>query len=137
MTDYRKPLPLPDQDSKPFWDRVREHNFSMQRCKACGHFRFPPRIICPECSSFDYEWAPLSGRAKVFAHVTYHHIYGPMWASDVPYNVSIIELDEGPKLFSNVVGCKPEEVHVGMPLELVYDDVTEEFTLPKFRPALA
>ena len=125
---------LEELEAKPFWANLREHKLTAQRCKACGKFfTFPPQGSCPHCLGPDYEWIVLSGRGKVYSFVTYHRAWHPAYQDKTPYNVSLIDLDEGPRLISNVVGCKHDEVRIGMPVEIVYDD-REEYTLPLFRP---
>ena len=125
---------LEELEAKPFWANLREHKLTAQRCKACGKFfTFPPQASCPHCLSSDYEWIAVSGKGKVYSFVTYHRAWHPAYQDKTPYNVSLIDLDEGPRLISNVVGCKHNEVKIGMPVEIVYDD-REEYTLPQFRP---
>jgi uncharacterized OB-fold protein len=125
---------LEELEAKPFWANLREHRLTAQRCKGCGKFfTFPPQGSCPHCLSSDYDWVALSGKGRVYSFVTYHRAWHPAYQDKIPYNVSLIDLDGGPRLVSNVVGCKHDEVKVGMPVEIVYDD-REEYTLPQFRP---
>lgn len=131
---YTKPLPVPGPESRPFWEATRRHELRLQRCQRCNQFWFPPSSVCPECLSEQWEWAQVSGRGKVFSFVVMHRPYHPGFKSDLPYNCSIIELEEGPRFLSNVVGCANEELYVGMPVEVTFDDVTDEVTLPKFKP---
>jgi uncharacterized OB-fold protein len=133
MADYAKPLPRPDADSRPFWESCKAHAMALQQCAACGRFRYPPRLTCPHCLSEDARWTPVSGRGQVFLSLVMHRPYGPAWEGDVPYNVAMIELDEGVRLWSNVVGCDPDAVQIGDRVQVSYDDVTPEFTLPRFR----
>ena len=138
MSDtYAKPLPVPTSDSQPFWEACRRHEFRLQRCRACGNFWFPPSSMCQECLSEAWDWTLASGRGTVFSYVVMHRVYHPGFAGDVPYTVAVIALEEGPRFLSNLVDCRPEEVSVGMPVEVVFDDVTAEHTLPKFRPRRA
>ncbi|MGH7929607.1 MAG: Zn-ribbon domain-containing OB-fold protein [Candidatus Binatia bacterium] len=125
---------LEELEAKPFWANLREHRLTAQRCKACGKFfSFPPQGSCPHCLSPEYEWVTLSGKGRVYSFVTYHRAWHPAYQEKTPYNVSLVDLDEGPRLISNVMGCKYDEVTIGMPVEIVYDD-REEYTLPQFRP---
>ena len=125
---------LEELEAKPFWANLREHRLSAQRCKSCGKFfTFPPQGSCPHCLSPEYEWVTLSGKGKVYSFVTYCRAWHPSYQDKVPYNVSLIDLDEGPRLISNVVGCSPDQVKIGMAVEVVYDD-REDHTLPLFRP---
>ena len=82
------------------------------------------------------EWAEASGRGKLYSWTIFYQVYDPAFAEDIPYNVGLIELEEGPSFYSNVVECKNEDLYVGMPLEVTFDDVTEEISLPKFRPTV-
>jgi uncharacterized protein len=134
-TEYIKPIPVPSPESEPFWAAAREHELKLQRCSACDHTWFPPSDICPECMSNRWTWKTVSGKGTIFSFVIFHRPYHPGFRDELPYNVSIIELEEGPRMYSNVVGCSNEDLHVGMPVKVVFDDVTDEVTLPKFQPA--
>jgi len=133
MADYPKPLPRPDGDSAPFWESCRAHAMAVQQCAGCGRFRFPPRLGCPHCLSEETRWTPVSGRGKVYVSLVMMRPPRPAWEGDVPYNLAMIELAEGVRLWSNVVGCDPDAVQIGDAVELIYDDVTPEVTLPRFR----
>jgi uncharacterized OB-fold protein len=87
------------------------------------------------CLSEDFEWTKLSGKGTVFSFVTFHQVYHPAYKGDVPYNVSIIQLDEGPRMISNVVGVPPSDVAVGQKVEVLFDHVSDECTIPRFRLA--
>ena len=91
--------------------------------------------MCSECTSDAYDWNPVSGKGRVFSFVIYHRAYHPGFQGEIPYVVGVIELDEGPRMLSNVVGCKPEEVRCDMPVEVTFEDITDEMSLPKFQPA--
>lgn len=134
-TTYPKPLPKVEPEARPYWESLKAHAMKIQRCSDCGRWFFPPRTLCPGCLSANVEWTPVSGRGTVYASVAYYHPFDPAYKDEVPYNVSIVELEEGVRLMTNVVGCPVEDVVVGMPVEVVYEDVTEEFTLARFRPA--
>lgn len=129
-----KPLPQPSATSRPFWDGCRTHTLMLQRCLHCGTFRFPPRRLCPECLSAEGEWRRGSGRGRIYSFVVYHRLYHPAFAADLPYNVAVVELTEGPKLVSTIVGCANADLRCDMPVEVIFEDVTPEVTLPKFRP---
>jgi len=130
---YQKPLPMPSELSAPFWEACRRHELVIQRCQNCRALRFPPAILCPECLSAVVEWTRVSGGGKIFSFVVFHRVYHPGFAADVPYTVALIELEEGPRLVSNIVDCPPSEVACDLPVEVVFEDVTPEVTLPKFR----
>jgi uncharacterized protein len=134
MADYNKPLPTPDPVTKPFWDSLKAHAIQLQRCGACERFIYYPRPLCPGCLSDRLEWTAVSGRGVVHAFTIPHR--HPNRAFQPPYVVALVELEEGARMMTNLVEVDPtpEAVAVGMSVEIVYDDVTAEVTLPKFRP---
>jgi len=132
VSDYNKPVPVPSIESKPYWEALHEHRLMVPRCDDCGHAWFPPSRLCPNCNSSKFTWTQSSGRGKVFSYVVFHRVYHPGFTGEVPYVVALIELEEGPRLLSNVVGIRPEQVACDMPVSFVFDDITETMTLPKF-----
>jgi len=135
MPDYKKPLPYVYEETRPFWEGAKRHELLIQRCRECGKFVFFPRTLCPYCLSDNMEWVKASGRGKVYSFTISYRTPVPSFREDVPYNVAIIELEEGVHMMSNIVQCKNEDIRVDMPVEVVFDDVTEEITLPKFKPS--
>ena len=136
--DYKKPLPTPTALSQPFWDATKEHRLIFQRCKLCGTAVFYPRDICPGANCFGVgtlEWEQSSGKGKLYSFTVLYQPAHPSFADDVPYVLGIIDLDEGWRIDTNIINVDPKDVKVGMPVEVVWDDVTPEFTLPKFQPA--
>ncbi len=133
MADYLKPLPLPTQETYPFWEYCKKHELRMQKCSQCGCLRYPPSIICPECQSMEAEWTKLTGKGKVYSFVIYHHVYNKSFANDIPYAVAAIKMEEGPRMMGNITGCKIEDIKINMPVEVYFEDITDEFALPKFR----
>lgn len=136
MTDYRKPLPVPNEDTAPFWEGCRQGQLLLKRCLACGAYRSYPAIsvTCPRCLSMDYEWAPASGRGVVYTFGVARHTRDAAWREEIPYTIALVELEEGVRLFTNVVGIDPQQVTLGLPVEVVFDPVTPEISLPRFRP---
>ena len=134
MVQYNKPLPNINGDSKEFWSGCKAHELRFQKCQACGHVRWPPSIICPLCYSKDTRWIVAEGKGRVYSFAVYHTAYHPGFENDLPYVVADVELEEGPRLFTNIVDCSPSEVKCEMPVEVTWEDITEEFSLPKFRP---
>lgn len=127
---------LAEVEAQPFWDNLKEHKLTVQQCNACGtYFNFPPQAMCAKCLSSDNEWVPVSGKGTVYSFVTYHRAWHPAYQDQIPYNVSLVDLDEGPRLVSNVVDETPEKLDCDQPVEVVFEDVTEDVTLYKFRPA--
>lgn len=131
---YKKPLPNLNPDTNPFWDGCKEHQLKFQKCQSCQHVRWPPSIICPVCYSNDTEWITSKGKGRLYTYGVYHQAFQEAFKEGLPYVTAVVELEEGPHLITNVVGCEPGEVRCDMPVEVVWDDVTAEFSLPKFRP---
>lgn len=137
MAEYAKPLPAPDLDSQPFWEGCRARELRAQRCRQCRQLRWPPQAFCPKCYSWDFEWTKLGETGTVYSFVVVHYVSIAAFQGDVPYVVAHITVDgtdERVRLTSNVIGCPWQDVRVGMPVRVVFEDVTPEFTLPKFRP---
>ena len=135
MTDYKKPVPTITPDMKPFFDAAKRHELVAQRCADCGTHRFPAREICSQCLSRRSEWVQVSGSGEVFSYNVMHQVYHPGFAGEVPYAVVVVKLAEGAKMNSNLPGVKPHDIRIGMPVKVVFEDVTDEVTLPKFAPA--
>ncbi len=134
MAVYDKPLPVIDLENAPYWEYCKKHELRLQKCTGCGHIRSRISTICPGCNSMEYEWTKLSGKGKVFSFIIYRRAFHPAYENDIPYCVAIIELDEGPRMQSNVTDCDIEDIAIEMPVEVYFDDVSEDISLPKFRP---
>jgi uncharacterized protein len=135
-----KPIPIPDETSAPFFDGALRGELMLQRCTACGTFMspiayigVPLRVRCVTCFSGDLEWAPSSGRATLYSFVLVHQVDDEAFAADVPYNIAVVETEEGVRLTSQVVGCPNDELEIGMPLEVVFERMSDEVAVPKFR----
>ena len=135
MSEYNKPLPNPSVESKPFWDGCKNHQLLLPHCQRCGNYWFPAGAICPKCLSTEWEWSKSSGKGKIYSFGVYHRLYHKGFEADLPYALVVVQLDEGPRVMSNVVGCAPDKLTCDMAVEVVFDDVTEDTTLYKFRPA--
>ncbi len=131
-----KPVPSPSEDSQPFWDACQRQELIIQRCDDCGHHRFPPSLLCPCCMSMRTTWVKATGKATVFSfQVTYRPFY-PAW--DPPYNVAIVQLEEGPRMHTNIVGVDNDELFIGMPVKVVFEKIEgSDWYLPKFTPLKA
>ena len=129
-----KPIPVPTRETQPYWEGCKQHELRIQKCAACGHYQFYPRLYCTACMSDRVEWVRASGRGKVLSFTIAYRPVTQAFAADVPYAVALITLDEGPQLMSNVVGCPPEKVQIGMPVEVTFEDWTEDISVPKFKP---
>ncbi len=132
--EYRKPLPEPSETTRPFWEGTRARQLRLQRCRDCRKHIFYPRTICPFCLSEHLEWVTATGKGKVYSYTVVRRAMHPAFREDVPYVLAIVELDEGPRLTTSIVGVAPEEVRVDMPVRAAYDDVTPDVTLLKFEP---
>lgn len=130
----RKPVPEVDDEWRPFFDGARQSKLLIKRCKACGVHLAPQHNLCSECLSEALEWTPASGKGTLFTFVLMHQRYHPAFASEIPYNVAVVELEEGPRLNTNIVGTKNSELWVGMPVTVTFEKLSDEVSLPKFRP---
>jgi uncharacterized protein len=129
----RRPRPALTQDNTFWFEGAREHKLLIQRCASCGKLRHPPRPMCGECRSLEWDTVEARGRGTVYSYVVNHHPQVP--AFDYPLAVGLVELEEGTRLVANVVGVEPADVHVGMPVEVEFVDHDPELTLPAFHPA--
>jgi len=129
------PLPRPYQDTAPYWEAAKARRFVLQRCKDCGQHQFYPRGVCSHCLSSALEWVDASGKATVYSFTVNHRAPHPGFQGKTPFVLAIVDLAEGPRMMTNIVDCDPESVTIGMAVEVCFDDVTDEVTLPKFRPA--
>ena len=127
-------LPVIDVESAPFWAGAKQHKFLIRHCNACGRSHFYPRHSCPHCWSDNCEWRPSSGRGRVYSYTVIHHNEILPFKERLPYIVALIDLEEGVRVTANIIEGTPEVMHVGMPVEVVYEHVTDEVTLPQFRP---
>ena len=133
-TAYQKALPIVDGDSQGFWEGCREGELRLQYCLDCETYRYAPKRLCPSCLSEHSEWRTVSGQGEVYTFTIEHHAYHPSWAEDVPYVIAVIQLKEGPRMMSRIVGCEPEAVHIGLPVQVTFEKATDEITLPLFKP---
>ena len=132
---YPGPIPKPTPETKPFWDAAKQRLLRIQRCSDCGQHYFYPRPLCPQCLSRNVEWVDCSGRGRLHTFVIN---YRPPRNFPVqePLIIGIVELDEGARMMSNIVGVEanPKHLRCDMPVEVVFEDITDAITLPKFRP---
>jgi uncharacterized OB-fold protein len=133
MSEYTKPLPRIDDANRPYWDALRRHELRMLSCSACGHLRYYPFRHCPRCGSEEGEWLRLSGKGVVWSVGIFHQVYFEGFRPEVPYNVVVVQLEEGPRVYSNIVGTPNAEIGIGDSVEAVFEEATPEVTLLKFR----
>lgn len=132
--NYKKPVPVADEASRPFFDGAREHRLMIQRCETCGVVMWPVKTRCDNCLNATVTWVQASGKGTLYSFALMHQVYHAGFAEEVPYNIAQVDLAEGLRIISNVVGCSNDELKIGMALEVTFDDITDEMTLPRFRP---
>ena len=132
---YTKPLPVLEGHTKDFYDWCKKHELRFQKCTSCGTWRHVPRELCAECGSWDWEWTQSSGRGTVFTWTVAERPLHPAFASEAPYASVVVAMDEGVRILTDMVDCPPDQIEMDMPVEVVFDDVTPEITLPRFRRA--
>ena len=134
MTANRAPLPQPTPESKRFFDALKEHRLLIQRCGDCEHAYYYARPFCPSCLSGEVEWQEASGKGRLYSFVI-NHRSAPGF--DAPYIIAIVELEEGPRMMTNLIDVDPDPdmVRCEMPVEIVFHDIDDDFTLPRFRPS--
>lgn len=132
---YEKPLPVLEPLSRPFWEHARRGQLVVQACGSCGHLHMPPTCVCPQCLGKELVWKQVSGRGKLVSWVVFHRAYWPAFKSELPYNVCLVQLDEGPLFVSNLIDADAAALEVGKSVTVTFDRVTDEVTLPKFELA--
>ena len=133
----QKPTPTLDADSRTFWEACARHELIIQRCADCTRLRFPPVGLCPHCGSASVEHVRASGRGRVYSWIVVTHaVPKEIYAGEVPYAVALVELEEGVRLPTNIIGCEPAKISADMPVEVVFEE-RGDTTLPLFRPLRA
>jgi uncharacterized OB-fold protein len=134
MSEGRRARPQPTPETQHFWDGTRAGELRLQRCNACGKVYFPPRPFCPACAGREVSVFAASGKARLYSYVIHHR---PVPGFTPPYAIAVVELDEGPRMMTNIVDCEqtPEALVLDMPVEVVFEPQTDTITLPFFRPA--
>jgi uncharacterized protein len=129
--------PMADERIQPFWDAAKEERLVAPKCASCGTFRMPPVRFCAHCLSQDLAWEPLPGTGAVYTFIIVRHPLNPNATNYVPYMPAAIEADGAPgiRFISNVVECEPEDVEIGMKVEVVWNHVSDTLTLPFWIPA--
>jgi len=135
MSAGERNVPAITPDTAPFWEGCREGRLLIQRCGECGHRQFYPRLVCSACGRPGPAWAEAAGNGTVESFTVMRQAISPAYAPDVPYVLAIIRLAEGPTMMSNVIGCDPDQVRIGMSVRVSFEPLTAEIVLPKFRPA--
>ena len=132
---YDKPIPIPSNEvlTKPFWEATKRGELIIPYCNSCSTLFFYPREVCPNCFSKDLGWKKMSGKGHVYTYTHVRQAVHPSFQSANGHIYAIVQLDEGPKIPSGISGCEPNEVYVDMPVSVVFDDITEDYTLVKFQ----
>lgn len=134
-SEWNKPLPTVVGETKPYWDYCRRGELLIQRCDKCGEYQFYPRGICANCWSDDsIRWVQASGRGTVWTYTVTYQNRTPGFAEGVPYVLAVVELEEGVKMFTNIVDCNPRELTIGMAVEVTFVRATDQITVPYFKP---
>jgi len=128
-------LPTIDEETAPFWDGMRAGTLLLRRCRACAALTYYPRPFCPECWSDDVDWQAASGKATLYTHSTVYMNDLPPFGEQVPYVAAVVELEEGPRMMTQVIDCPPESLAMGMALTAEFRELTPEVTIAVFRPA--
>ena len=130
-----KPLPIPDGDTIEFWKGLARGELLLQHCLDCAQVHYYQQGLCRLCGSERLEHRPASRRGRVYSYSVVYRAPGPAFREDTPYAVLLVELEEGPRMISSLVGGDPERVTIDMPVRLVFERINDEITLPRFRPA--
>jgi uncharacterized OB-fold protein len=133
VTTLPTPKPVPNVETQPFWDATALGMLLLPRCDACGTVIWYPRTLCPVCHSTSVSWFEASGLGTIYTFTVARRGAG-MWADAAPYVVASVELDEGPRMLTNIVDCDPESVEIGQRVQVVFHDTGEGTALPRFRP---
>jgi uncharacterized protein len=129
------PAPRRTPETEEFWAATAEHKLLLRRCDDCGNPIWYPRAFCPDCGTFETSWSEASGRGTVYAFTVVHRSNLEGYRQASPYVVAYVELEEGPRIMTNIVGCEPDEVRVGLPVRVVFHDTGEGSALFRFEPA--
>jgi hypothetical protein len=137
MSTPRFDLPTPDESTQPWWDATKDGRLQIKRCGDCGKAHYYPRPFCPACWSENVEWEDASGRGTLYTYSVVYQNDLPPFPDRVPYVAAIVDLEEGPRMMTNVIDCDLADLRVGMALEVSFRTETEDVVLPVFRPAAA
>jgi uncharacterized OB-fold protein len=137
MPEWKKPLPTVSGETRPFWEACLRGDLLIQRCNSCGEYQWYPRGICANCWTTDIAWLKASGKGTVWTFTVTYQNRTAGFAEDVPYVLALVELDEGVRMFTNVIQCDPRDVKIGMPVEVTFVQATDRISVPFFKPVEA
>jgi uncharacterized OB-fold protein len=129
-----KLIPVPTEEAAPFWEGCKKRELRIHFCPACDRYQFPPQSFCRDCLGGDLKWVTASGRGKVLSYTIVHWSPNPAYAADAPYSLALIRLEEGPRMLTNIVGCPPAKLSIGMEVAVTFEPYGPDIVLPKFRP---
>ncbi|MFS0780394.1 Zn-ribbon domain-containing OB-fold protein [Bacillus sp. 1P06AnD] len=136
---YQKPIPLKTPDNTPYWDAADRHQLSLQKCGSCHQYSHPPGPACAKCGSEELSWENLGNdiSGKLYSYVVSYRPFLPGFQDDLPLIIAVVELDKVPavKLIGNIIECNPDQLTIGMPLQMTWQDITEERALPQWKMA--
>ncbi len=143
MTDFQHPKPAASWETRAYWEGCGRHELVLQRCRQCKTVQHRPRAVCAGCLEGDIEHFTASGRGSVYTYTITHQNGAPPFRDALPYVLAYVDLEEGPRLMTNIVGCEPDQVEIGMPVVVDFQDVDSSdlgeaggaFAVPRFRPA--
>ena len=129
-------IPPGTELTQPYWDAARQGQLVMQQCSACSHYLFPPGANCPKCGSAKLAWTQVSGKGVIYTYTIAYRPPHPVLAEQCPLAIAVIELPEGPRMMSNVIDCDPEDVEIGMSVQVAFEPIDDsDMVLPVFKPA--
>ena len=134
MPEWNKPLPTISGETRPFWDACRRGELLIQKCDRCGEYQFYPRGICANCWDTEIACVKATGKGTVWTYTVTHQNRTTGFVEDVPYVLALVELDEGVKMFTNIVQCEPREVTIGIPVKVTFVPATDQISVPYFKP---
>ena len=137
MPDWTKPMPTMSGETRPYWEACRRGQLLIQRCDNCNEYQFYPRGVCVACFTPNIKWVQSSGKGTVWTFTVTRQNRAPGFAEDVPYVLALVELEEGVKMFTNIIDCPPQDVRIGMPVEVTFRRASDQMTVPYFKPASA
>jgi uncharacterized protein len=130
-----RPAPVVTYDNRGFWEAARERRLVTQRCTSCGRLSHPPRPMCPQCHSLDQEFIDVAGTGTIYSYTILHHPQNP--AFDYPVLAVLVDLDEGPRILSNLVNCPADRIRIGMPVRVTFEPTADDMAVPVFEPTEA
>lgn len=129
-----KILPRTDPLSDGYWDAAAQHRLAAQRCCSCSRLHHPPVARCPQCHGSTFDWQTMNGTGTVYTFTVVHHSVHPVTADSMPYVLAVVELDEGPRILTNLRDIEPSDVRIGLPVAVTFEDLADGVSLPQFRP---